>query len=84
MPKQVTFTPHAPLLDRAACAITHGGIDATQKALVHGVPVCVVPFGRDQIEVARRVDIAGAGTLLPAKRLNPKRPSARASAATRH
>ena len=27
---------------------------ATQKALAHGVPVCAVPFGRDQFEVARR------------------------------
>jgi UDP:flavonoid glycosyltransferase YjiC (YdhE family) len=49
------------VLDRAACAVTHGGMGATQKALAHGVPVCVVPFGRDQLEVARRVRTAGAG-----------------------
>ena len=36
-------------------AVTHGGIGATQKALARGVPVCVVPFGHDQFEVARRV-----------------------------
>jgi UDP:flavonoid glycosyltransferase YjiC (YdhE family) len=46
---------------------------ATQKALARGVPVCAVPFGRDQLEVARRVEVAGAGTSLPAKRLNPER-----------
>ncbi|HKF76981.1 MAG TPA: nucleotide disphospho-sugar-binding domain-containing protein, partial [Candidatus Dormibacteraeota bacterium] len=63
------FVPHGPVLDRAACAVTHGGMGATQKALAHGVPVCVVPFGRDQLEVARRVEVAGAGTRLPAKRL---------------
>jgi hypothetical protein len=34
---------------------------ATQKALAHGVPVCAVPFGRDQLEVARRVEVAAAG-----------------------
>jgi MGT family glycosyltransferase len=67
------FTPHAPILDRAACAITHGGMGATQKALARGVPVCVVPFGRDQLEVARRVEVAGAGTRLPAPRLRPDR-----------
>jgi len=67
------FVPHARILDRAACAVTHGGMGATQKALARGVPVCVVPFGRDQLEVARRVDVAGAGTRLPAKRLNPER-----------
>jgi UDP:flavonoid glycosyltransferase YjiC (YdhE family) len=35
--------------------------------------VCVVPFGRDQLEVARRVEVADAGTRLPAQRLNPNR-----------
>ena len=45
----------------------------TQKALAAGVPVCVVPFGRDQLEVARRVEVCGAGTRLPASRLNPER-----------
>ena len=67
------FVPHAPLLVRAACAITHGGMGATQKALAAGVPVCVVPFGRDQLEVARRVAVAGAGTRVSAGRLSPKR-----------
>jgi MGT family glycosyltransferase len=69
----VSFAPHSPLLERAACAITHGGMGATQKALAHGVPVCVVPFGRDQLEVARRVEVAQAGTRLPAPRLSPER-----------
>lgn len=67
------FIPHAPILDRAACAITHGGMGATQKALARGVPVCVVPFARDQFEVARRVEVAGAGTRLPASRLKADR-----------
>jgi MGT family glycosyltransferase len=67
------FVPHAPVLDRAVCAVTHGGMGATQKALARGVPVCAVPFGRDQLEVARRVEAAGAGTRLPAKRLRPDR-----------
>jgi MGT family glycosyltransferase len=68
-----SFLPHGPILARAACAITHGGAGATQKALAAGVPVCVVPFGRDQLEVARRVEVAGAGTRLPVKRLRPDR-----------
>lgn len=46
---------------------------ATQKALGRGVPVCVVPFGRDQMEVAQRVSQCGAGTSLAASRLNPVR-----------
>jgi UDP:flavonoid glycosyltransferase YjiC (YdhE family) len=67
------FIPHGPVLDRATCAITHGGMGATQKALARGVPVCAVPFGRDQQEVARRVQVAGAGSRLPASRLRPDR-----------
>jgi MGT family glycosyltransferase len=67
------FLPHGLLLERAACVICHGGMGITQKALASGVPVCVVPFGRDQLEVARRVKVAGAGTRLPAARLRPDR-----------
>ncbi len=67
------FVPHAALLDRAACAITHGGMGATQKAIARGVPVCAVPFGRDQLEVARRVEVSGAGTRLPASKLTATR-----------
>ncbi len=69
----MAFVPHGPLLERAACAITHGGMGATQKAIARGVPVCAVPFGRDQLEVARRVEVAGAGTRLPLSKLGPDR-----------
>jgi MGT family glycosyltransferase len=69
----LSFAAHGPILDRAVCAITHGGMGATQKALARGVPVCAVPFGRDQLEVARRVQVANAGTRLPVRRLNPQR-----------
>jgi MGT family glycosyltransferase len=68
-----TFVPHGVVLDRAVCAITHGGMGATQKALARGIPVCVVPFGRDQLEVARRVEVAQCGTRLPAKKLSAER-----------
>ena len=67
------FISHGPLLERAVCAVTHGGAGATQKALAAGVPVCVVPFGRDQLEVARRVEVANAGARLPAQKLNAER-----------
>ena len=67
------FLPHGAVLDRAVCAVTHGGMGATQKALAHRVPVCVVPYGRDQFEVARRAEVAGCGTRLPARRLSAKR-----------
>jgi MGT family glycosyltransferase len=67
------FLPHGPLLERAACVVCHAGMGITQKALAHGVPVVAVPFGRDQPEVARRVEASGAGVRLPAGKLTPKR-----------
>ena len=67
------FVPHTPVLDRAACVVCHAGMGITQKALAHGVPVVAVPFGRDQPEVARRVEAAHAGVRLPARKLTPAR-----------
>jgi MGT family glycosyltransferase len=67
------FLAHGPLVARAEVVICHGGMGITQKALAAGVPVVVVPFGRDQIEVARHVAVAGAGVLLPRAQLSPKR-----------
>jgi MGT family glycosyltransferase len=67
------FVPHSPVLDRAACVVCHAGMGITQKALAHAVPVVAVPFGRDQPEVARRVEVAEAGVRLPARRLSPDR-----------
>ena len=67
------FVPHAAVLDRAVCVVTHGGMGITQKALSRGIPVCAVPFGRDQFEVARRVELARCGTRLPARHLTASR-----------
>ncbi|HNE89931.1 MAG TPA: glycosyltransferase [Actinomycetota bacterium] len=69
----VQYVPHGPLFTRADVVITHGGMGATQKALSLGVPVVAVPFGRDQLEVARRVEMAGAGVRLPSKHLSGSR-----------
>jgi UDP:flavonoid glycosyltransferase YjiC (YdhE family) len=67
------FCPHGPLLERASVVVCHGGMGVTQKALASGVPVCAVPFGRDQLEVARRVEVSGAGSRLTARRLTEPR-----------
>lgn len=67
------FLPHGRVLEHSAVAITHGGMGATQKALAKGVPVVVVPFGRDQLEVAARVVAADAGVRLKPKKLTPEK-----------
>ena len=69
----VRFLAHDPVLERAACVVCHGGLGITQKALAAEVPVVVVPFGRDQMETARRVELAGAGVRLSPRRLTAPR-----------
>lgn len=66
------FVPHSHLLPRAEVVVTHGGMGATQKALTAGVPVVVVPWGRDQAEVGRRAEAAGVGVFLPKRKLTPE------------
>jgi MGT family glycosyltransferase len=67
------YLPHGRILSRAAAVVCHAGMGIVQKALAHGVPVCAVPFGRDQFEVARRVAVARAGVVLSAGRLSTGR-----------
>lgn len=66
------FVPHSLVLPKAVVAITHGGMGATQKALAAGVPVVVIPWGRDQVEVGRRAEAAGVGVLLLKRKLSPQ------------
>lgn len=67
------FLPHSEVLPSAAVTVCHGGMGITQKSLAHGVPVCVVPWGRDQLDVAVHAEEACAGVSLPRKRLSPER-----------
>ncbi len=67
------FIPHDPIVKRAVAVVCHGGMGITQRALLHGVPPVVIPFGRDQLEVARRVQHAGAGVRLSPKKLDSVR-----------
>lgn len=72
------FFPHQALLgetgqaSRTAAVICHGGMGITQRALSAGVPVLAVPFGRDQLEVGRRVEVAKAGVMLNRGRLSAR------------
>lgn len=75
------FLPHRPLLERASVVVCHGGMGIVQKALAHGVPVCVVPWARDQLDVAAHVLEAGAGAKLSRRRLSPAKLAAAVDAA---
>ncbi|MCX6468455.1 MAG: glycosyltransferase [Corynebacteriales bacterium] len=64
--------PHDQILDKAVVAVTHGGLGVTQKAVARGVPVVVVPFGRDQHDVAARFAATGAGVRMSPGDLTPE------------
>ncbi|WP_214410986.1 glycosyltransferase [Sphaerisporangium fuscum] len=53
--------PHNAALRHAAVTITHAGHGTAVKSLAAGVPLVCTPQGRDQGEVARHVERAGAG-----------------------
>ncbi len=66
-PPNVTVTQwvrHADVLPHCSAVITHGGHGTVMKALIAGVPLVVVPLGRDQPDNAARVVHAGAGIRL--------------------
>jgi MGT family glycosyltransferase len=67
-PPNVTVTRwvrHADVLPYCSAVISHGGHGTVMKALIAGVPLIVVPLGRDQPDNAARVVHAGAGIRLP-------------------
>jgi UDP:flavonoid glycosyltransferase YjiC (YdhE family) len=57
---------HDALLARCEAVVTHGGLGTTLRALAHGVPLVVLPLGRDQGFNAARVSELGAGVALDA------------------
>lgn len=67
------FLPHAEVIPHVDVVVTHGGMGTVQRSLAAGVPVCVVPWGRDQSESARRAVVAGAGTMVPRAKLSSER-----------
>ncbi|MCZ0736981.1 nucleotide disphospho-sugar-binding domain-containing protein [Phreatobacter sp. AB_2022a] len=66
-PANVTILPHAAhddILAEARAIVTHGGHGTVMRSLIHGVPLVVLPMGRDQNDNAARVDYHGAGLRL--------------------
>ena len=52
---------HDRLMTECSIVICHGGLGTVLRALAHGVPMVVLPLGRDQIGNARRVEDLGVG-----------------------
>lgn len=60
----VAAVPHALALPHAALVMTHGGHGTVIKSLAAGVPLLILPHGRDQGDNAARVVARGAGLVL--------------------
>ena len=57
----VRSASHQALMPRAAVVVTHGGHGTVIKALAAGVPLVVLPHGRDQADNAARIVARHAG-----------------------
>ena len=53
-------------MNKVSLVVTHGGHGTRSRALWHGLPLLVMPMGRDQHDIALRVEAHGAGLILPA------------------
>lgn len=57
----VRTAAHREVMGRADLVITHGGHGTVMKSLVAGLPLVLLPHGRDQPDNAVRVQTRGAG-----------------------
>jgi UDP:flavonoid glycosyltransferase YjiC (YdhE family) len=55
---------HDAMMAGCAAVITHGGLGTTLRALAHGLPMLLLPLGRDQHANAARAAELGAGIAL--------------------
>jgi MGT family glycosyltransferase len=62
----IRSAPHAAVLPLASLVVCHGGHGTVMKALAHGLPLVVMPLGRDQKDNAARVEACGAGMWISA------------------
>ena len=65
------FIPFDHLLPHVDVMVTNGGYGGTQWALAQGIPLVVAGETEDKIEVAARVEWAGAGINLRKQRPSP-------------
>jgi len=67
------YVPHAEVLKRACLLVSHAGHGVVLKALYYGVPMVLVPWGRDQPGVAARAEALGVATVIPREGLSEVR-----------
>jgi MGT family glycosyltransferase len=68
-----SYVPHAEVLPRACLLVSHAGHGVVLKALSYGVPMVLVPWGRDQPGVAARAEALGVAKVIPREVLSDVR-----------
>ena len=59
------YIAHSRVLPHCRLVISHAGHGIVMKAMVHGVPMVLVPWGRDQPGVAARAERLGTAVVVP-------------------
>jgi MGT family glycosyltransferase len=57
----VRSAPHLAIMSETSVVVTHGGHGTVMAALMHRLPMLVIPHGRDQADNAIRITERGAG-----------------------
>jgi UDP:flavonoid glycosyltransferase YjiC (YdhE family) len=70
------FVPHSAVLTRSDLLVSHAGHGVVAKALYYGVPMVLVPWGRDQPGVAARAAALGVAEVIARHDLTALRLSA--------
>lgn len=58
------YIPHSRVLERSKLLISHAGHGSVMKALWYGVPMVLMPWGRDQPGVAARAERLGVAKVI--------------------
>jgi UDP:flavonoid glycosyltransferase YjiC (YdhE family) len=66
------YVPQTLLFPRCDLVLTHGGSGTVMAALVHGLPLVIVPISADQPENAARCAALGVGRVVEARDATPQ------------
>ncbi|MCA1554698.1 MAG: hypothetical protein LC737_10000, partial [Chloroflexi bacterium] len=67
------YIPHSSVLERSSLLISHAGHGSVMKALWYGVPMVLMPWGRDQPGVAARAERLGVAKAIARDRVTDER-----------
>jgi rhamnosyltransferase subunit B len=76
LPESVAYFPYVPfarLLPRCAAMVHHGGVGSTAQCLKAGIPQLIVALAYDQFDNGQRIQRAGVGDWMPARRFRAHR-----------